>query len=54
LLTLIDEPMGASQIAKKAWSKFKIGERRVYELLAELKACGQLNQPKKRGLYELP
>jgi AAA domain/DnaB-like helicase N terminal domain len=54
LLTLIDEPMSGSQIAKKAWSKFKIRERRVYELLTELKDCGLLNQPKKRGLYDLP
>src|SRR4030095_15840395 len=39
LLTLIEEPMSARPLAKKAWSKLKIGERRVFELLVELKAC---------------
>jgi hypothetical protein len=52
LLELIDEPMLASEIVKLAKDELGIDERRVFELLRELKRSEKLIQPQKRGKYE--
>jgi len=51
LLALIDEPMSATEIVKAAYEERGIPRRRVFELLADLKASGLLKQPQKRGKY---
>jgi hypothetical protein len=52
LIELIDEPMLASEIVKLAKDELGIEERRVFDLLRELKRSGKLVQPQKRGKYE--
>jgi hypothetical protein len=52
LLDLIDEPMLASEIVKLAKDELGIEERRVFDLLRELKRSQLLRQPQKRGKYE--
>jgi len=52
ILELIDEPMLASEIVKLAKDELGIEERRVFELLRELKRSGSLKQPERRGKYE--
>jgi hypothetical protein len=52
VLALIDEPMSATEIVKMAYEERNIPRRRVFELLADLKASGLLKQPQTRGKYE--
>jgi hypothetical protein len=52
VLALIDEPMSATEIVKAAYEERNIPRRRVFELLADLKASGLLKQPERRGKYE--
>jgi RecA-family ATPase len=52
LLKLIDQPMKAKDIVKVAHDELDMPRRRVFELLADLKASERLNQPQERGEYE--
>jgi hypothetical protein len=49
---LIDKAMSATEIVKVAYEERGIPRRRVFELLAELKAAELIKQPKPRGPYE--
>jgi hypothetical protein len=52
LLKLIERPMKAKDIVKVAHDELDMPRRRVFELLAELKASERLKQPQERGEYE--
>ena len=52
LLELITEPMAASEIVLAAKDELGMPQRRVFELLKELKQAGAIIQPEKRGKYE--
>ncbi len=51
LLKLIDRSMKAKDIVKAAHDELDMPRRRVFELLAELKAGDRLKQPQERGDY---
>jgi AAA domain len=52
LLELITQPMAANEIVQAAKEELGMPERRVFELLKELKQAGTIVQPEKRGKYE--
>ncbi len=52
LLELITQPMAASEIVEAAKEELGMPQRRVFELLKELKQAGRIIQPEKRGKYE--
>ena len=52
LLELITQPMAANEIVKAAKEELGMPERRVFELLKELKQAGRIVQSEKRGKYE--